>query len=75
MVGEAHDLDGVGNPHCVAINCGAEGEHSVQVESGDCVGDAVDQRDLTGHHSRAERQQYPLTLPGGCQRWPPDTDA
>jgi hypothetical protein len=62
VVSEGNDLDAVGDPDGVAIDRRAEREDRVEVESCNCLADAVDQRRLTLPHGRAERQQHPRPL-------------
>jgi hypothetical protein len=62
VVGEGHDFDVVGDPNGVAIDRGAEGEDSLQVEAGNRLADAPDQSRLSVHHGGAERQQHPRPL-------------
>jgi hypothetical protein len=60
VVGKGNDLDAVGDPDGVATD--RRGEDRVEVESCNCLADAVVQRRLTLHHGRAARQQHPLPL-------------
>jgi hypothetical protein len=62
VVGIGDHLDVDGDPNGVAIDGRAEREDSVQLETGNCLTDAVDQRRLTVHHGRAKGQQYPRAL-------------